>query len=37
VVNCPVSAEWSQCNFKFAEFRGNVPGNNFVGSGSTVL
>jgi len=22
-----VSAKWSQCNFKFAEFGGNVPGN----------
>jgi hypothetical protein len=32
-----VSAKWSQCNFKFAEFGGNVPGNTFVGSGSTVL
>jgi hypothetical protein len=32
-----VSAKWSQCNFKFAEFEGNVPGNTFVGSSSTVL
>jgi hypothetical protein len=32
-----VIAKWSQCNFKFAEFGDNVPGNNFVGSGSMVL